>query len=492
MARSFLHVKVGFAAAALAAAALAGCKTSPTNKPAAAALSLKPCTVAGVSARCATLQVPQNRAAPAAGATMDVRVAVIPAQSPKRQPDPIVWFAGGPGDSAVDMADRVRPLVGSVTDRDLVLIEQRGTGASNVTCKQLPGLDDKAALRSAVASCLRGLKADLRLYSTAAFADDVDQALTALRYDTVNLVGISYGATAEQVFLTRHPARVRTMTLLSGTLLTIPIFEQMPVNAQRALNGLLDECARQPDCHRAFPNLKAEWVALWKSVRQRPWVVPAQRSPSGQRLVLDADWAANGIHRLLFTASTQADLPVVVHTLATSADQVAALLAISAALPPSTDTSDTIQVLALATLCGEPWARRDPSRLAGADSFEYHSDLASAQWWQYVCGLIPGVQPVADEGLPVNSKVAVLALNGTLDPQDPPPNMSAGREVWPNSLFLQVPGQGHDIDNQTGACTAPIIGAFIARGAPTGLDTGCLQGLSERTFPSTLEALTSR
>jgi hypothetical protein len=161
MAGSFRQAWTGFAALALAAASLAGCGTSSTGHTA-------------VASKCGTLPVPADRAT-GAGPTIPVRVVVIPAAGATRQPDPIVWFAGGPGDSAVDTIGRVRPLFASVTDRDLVFVEQCGTGASNVTCRLLPGLDDKTALDNAVATCLHGLNVDLRFYSTAAFTDDVDQ-----------------------------------------------------------------------------------------------------------------------------------------------------------------------------------------------------------------------------------------------------------------------------------------------------------------------------
>ena len=479
---------LGLAAAALVAVALPGCTSSSTSKSGTGPLTLTPCVTAGVSARCGTLRVSGDQAR--VGPTIAVRVIVIPAAGTSRQPDPIVWFAGGPGDSAVDMIGRVRPLFGSVTDRDLVFIEQRGTGASNVTCPALPGLDDEAALHAAVTSCLHGLRVDLRNYSTAAFTDDVDQVLTALRYRTVDLVGISYGTTAEQVFLARHPARVRTMTLLSGTLLTVPVFERMPAAAQRALDGVFAECAADPACHGVFPDLSAEWAALWMSVSQQPWVVPADRSPSGERLVLDADWVAGRVHELLLTADTQADLPLVVHTLATATDRVAALLALTAAMPPSADTTGgRTQLLPLAVQCNEQWARRDPARLAGAGGFEYRTDLAQARWWQYVCGLVPHTRTPGGAGQPTNSTVAVLALNGTLDPQDPPANMAAAGSLWPNGVYLPVPGQGHDIDNRSGACEAQIIRAFIDRGTPDGLDTSCLHQLPSPTFPLTLQPL---
>ena len=175
------------------------------------------------------------------GAKSAVRVVVVPASGPGRLADPIVWVAGGPGDSAVDMIQRVMPLFFFNTHRDLVFVDQRGTGgASALTCpafySALPDLNNKAALRESVARCLAHLKANLAFYTTAMAADDLNDVLGDLGYSKVNLLGISYGTTLEQVFLTRHPARVRTMTLLSGTLLTVPVLRAGSPRADRTLS----------------------------------------------------------------------------------------------------------------------------------------------------------------------------------------------------------------------------------------------------------------
>ena len=210
--------------------------------PSSGPLSTHTCTVDNMAARCGTLMVPQDRIT-RTSPEIPIRVVVVPATSPVRQPDPIVFFAGGPGSSAIDMMSEELPLFPLNTSRDLVFIDQRGTGASNLTCPSFPSLADEAALQTSVESCLQHLKADLRFYTTAMFADDVDEVLSDLHYGKVDLVGASYGATSEQMFLMRHPKRVRTMTLISGTLLGIPILERFPLNAQRALDNVFAECA---------------------------------------------------------------------------------------------------------------------------------------------------------------------------------------------------------------------------------------------------------
>ena len=124
-------------------------------------------------------------------------------------------------------------LAGLNVHRDLVFVEQRGTGTSKpLNCPVFSGsLADKPVMRASIKSCLAHLPGDLRFYTTAMYADDVNQLLGDLHDAKANLVGISYGTDAEQVFALRHPARVRTMTLISGSPLDIRLFDFQPGNS---------------------------------------------------------------------------------------------------------------------------------------------------------------------------------------------------------------------------------------------------------------------
>ena len=376
------------------------------------------------------------------------------------------------------MVQRVMPLFFFNTHRDLVFVDQRGTGGANgLTCPAfysvLPDLSHKAALRASVAQCLAHLKADLAFYTTAMAADDLSEVLSDLAYTKVNLLGISYGTTAEQVFLMRHPSLVRTMTLLSGTLLSVPVLERFPKSGQDALAIVISECARDFSCHRAFPSLGSDWSTLWSALQKAPIVVPASTSPSHPAFTFSADLIAYYIHVLMTEPNTEAAVPLIIHTLAAARDRGAAVVAIAGALakvgvvivPGSTQN-----MIKYPIECGESWARDQASGLQDKNSFEYHVDLVTAQWWQYVCTLIPRSGPAAQYGTPKPSPAPVLALNGLADPQDPPANMDGAHQLWPNSLELAVPGQAHDINWATWqSCTGPLIGAFIARGTVSNL-----------------------
>jgi pimeloyl-ACP methyl ester carboxylesterase len=66
------------------------------------------------------------------GRQIEIKFVVFPASGHHRAPDPVVYFAGGPDVSAIgDIPDKLTRLAGLSQDRDLVFIDQQGTGGSN-------------------------------------------------------------------------------------------------------------------------------------------------------------------------------------------------------------------------------------------------------------------------------------------------------------------------------------------------------------------------
>jgi hypothetical protein len=286
------------------------------------------------------------------------------------------------------------------------------------------------------------------------------------------------------------------MALLSGTLLTVPVFERFPQSGQDALDTVIAECARDVSCHRAFPSLSSDWSNLWSALQKAPIVVPASFSSSHQALAFSADIIASDMHALMTKPNTEAAVPLIIHTLAAAKDRGAAVVAVAEALAKVgvvIGPGSTQNMIRFPMQCGEDWARDQASGLLDKSSFEYHVDLVAAQWWQYVCTLFPRSAPAAHYGAPQTSSVPVLALNGLADPQDPPANMDGAHQLWPNSLELAVPGQAHDINWQTWqSCTGPLIGSFIAQGTVTSLDTSCIKTAHGQPFALTLGAITGR
>ena len=141
---------------------------------------------------------------------------------PDRAPDPLFSFAGGPGEGAATTVDWVAELKELRQRRDIVLVDQRGTGRSNPLQCDFYGhpVDlQKAAgdlyTPEVVKRCRDELSkvADLRLYTTAIGMDDVDEVRAALGFDKIDLLGGSYGTRAAQVYLRRHGEHVRSVVL---------------------------------------------------------------------------------------------------------------------------------------------------------------------------------------------------------------------------------------------------------------------------------------
>ena len=148
---------------------------------AAPAITLEPCPrdLGVVGAKCGALEVFENREA-GQGRTISLNIAVLPALGRSQQPDPLFVLSGGPGTAATEMArlfDRSMRRIRH--QRDIVLVDQRGTGKSNpLDCESV---DPDSALHlptedifEPLKTCLQGLDADPRFYTTPVAMDDLD------------------------------------------------------------------------------------------------------------------------------------------------------------------------------------------------------------------------------------------------------------------------------------------------------------------------------
>ena len=220
--------------------------------------------------RCGTYEVFEDRAA-RKGRKITLKIVVVSATGPTSAPDPFVYIPGGPGSSATEDAPGVAELFAGVrARRDLVFIDQRGTGGSHpLNCNFFDPADLQSYLGyffplDDVRKCRQELepKANLRLYTTPIAMDDLDEVRAALGYERVNLFGASYGTRAALVYLKRHPNHVRTITLQGVAPTNQFMPRDFPPANERALQGILAECAADEACNKAFPALREETKAV--------------------------------------------------------------------------------------------------------------------------------------------------------------------------------------------------------------------------------------
>ena len=428
-------------------------------------LPLRPCTLTGsIEARCGTIRVRENRAL-AGGRTIALRVAVIPARDGGSRPDPIVYLAGGPGGSAVADALGVQQLFSSANEsRDIVLVDQRGTGRSNALdcpAPRKPFGESARAVRAYVKACLGRFDVDARQYTTAPAMDDLAEAIRALGYDQIAVYGISYGATAAQYLLAQHPELVRTAILDGGTLLDVPIFERWAPNGEGALRSVLARCARSPRCVRAFPRVRSETFEMMATLRRSPVraldvvIRPAQAAGTLQMLTRSPEGAAR--------------IPWIAHR-AVKGDWSPLVLSMD---EQGTGGVETRRMMFWSIVCNEPWARWSPTRTQAASRGTYLAERTAldAALASTVCSVWPKLAQPAWSSARVRSDVPVLLVVGGNDPQDPLANVRNAVRELPSSRTVVVPNAGHGA-LQLG-CLRKLAQQFVERGTAVGLDTRC-------------------
>ena len=436
---------------------------APGNAPARAWPTwLHPC---GADQRCGTFTVPLDRASPEAG-SLGLNVVVVPALSAGgRAAEALSPITGGPGGASTTLAGWARStFYDTATHRDILLVDQRGTGKSKPLFCPDPAVttaSSPARVRAYWTACLGAKGADPRLFTTAVAMDDLDDVRGALGYPQLDLYGVSYGATAVQYYLLLHGDRVRTAILDGGTLLDIPIFERYAHAGQTMLDRLFARCASQTACHRAFPSPAADLRTLLARVGRAPLRVNG--------VTIRRDDVATGVQYLSRNPDTAAKIPLLLHRAATGG--LASVLPAIEGMAPK-DTSNA-QVMSWAIKCSEPWARfgRAEAVRLGAGSYLGPSMVASARYAEAICSTMPGTVDVPGADHRVPSNVPALVLVGGQDPQDPLENIAGITRVMPNAKVVVVRGAGHGAINH--GCAERLADTFVQKGSAAGLDPSC-------------------
>ncbi len=466
-------------------------------------ISLAPCDVQGAEgkARCGTYEVFENRATKK-GRKISLKIVVMPAIGPERAPDPWFYIPGGPGSSATEDAPGIAQAFAKIQERrDLVFVDQRGTGGSHpLDCAFFNPSDLQSYLGyffplEDVKKCREQLeaKADLTLYTTPIAMDDLDEVRAALGYDRINIFGASYGTRASLVYLKRHPDHVRTV-MLQGVAPTNQFMPyDFPQANERALQGVLVECAADERCAKAFPNLRAEAGAVLERLLKGPVEVevrsPGETGGQGEgatrrnalrtKVRLSRDLAAEAIRYLLYHPVGASQVPLFLHH-AAQGDFVA--LAESALNFRRHLVATGSNGLYLSITCAEdlPWIKPGEGERLAANTFLGDYRLRQQR---EACALWPRAAIPAHYSEPTKSSAPVLILTGEWDPVTPPANGDAAARHLSNSLHIIVPHGAHGLGGLDGIeCLGRLIAEFVKHGTVKGLDTACVKGIRRKGF----------
>lgn len=450
-------------------------------------------------ARCGRLTVPEDRAKPD-GRKISLGVAVVPAAADVPKPDPVVWFAGGPGDDAVGEI----PMAvdgGLNRDRDVIFMSQRGTYSADpaLTC---PVVDEFTARSvglvydapstgrlhvDATRACrerLAGLGADLAAYDSTESAADYADLRVALGIDRWNVFGISYGTDLALIYLREHPEGVRSVGL-DGVL---PPSTAGPAltwtSARQGFDGVFQACARQPACARRYPNLSATFDRLVRELEARPVTttvkVPGHEEPV--KVVLDGGalvtWMTSATH-------LAAGVPRSLDELAHGKPQRIAEQWAGGKLSPQA-IGRLAHGLAYGVFCREwvPFETEADVLRAGQQAFPTYprSVLAQAPQLPFLhadCAawnVPPAPRSIRDV---TRSDIPTLVMSAGFDAQTGARNGPYVARTLSRSTVVTIPYVAH-VAFAASPCAQEITLSFL--NAPTAAKTGCVEGLEPPEF----------
>ncbi|HEX9944897.1 MAG TPA: alpha/beta fold hydrolase [Thermoanaerobaculia bacterium] len=454
------------------------------------AAGLGPCTQKGLEgAECGLVRVPEDRATPD-GRALDLFVLRLPALGPGPAQGVVFFLAGGPGEAASEtVADLPGALEALRPRYDLVFLDQRGTGRSHaLSCPApSPGRELGEISPAEARSCREILegRADLRRYTTWDAVADLESVRLALGYGRIVLFGASYGTQVSQAYIRRHPERVQAAVLVGAFPLAPESSLFIPRDAERALGLLLQDCAADTACAKAFPRLSQETAAVLKRLAAEPVRVTVEDPVTAKprQVTLDQPTFARTLRTRLYSAEAAARVPLALHEAFTGDYRSMARAAL--AIAHAQKRNESLGMF-LSVICSE-WApfldAESVRRLASGTFFGPERTLA----WLEACREWPRGDLPADFAAPVRADLPVLLLSGRLDPATPPYWGEQVAAFLPNARQVVFPASSHFPE---GGCASALVARFLDQGHAAGLDTRCAETETRPPFalPTGLEA----
>ncbi|HET7755189.1 MAG TPA: alpha/beta hydrolase [Anaeromyxobacteraceae bacterium] len=470
------------AVAATLALPLAGCRREHPRARR-AAVQLEECQLAHatmpgrISARCGTVEVPEDWERQD-GPRIRIAFAVLRAQSTTPASDAVFFLAGGPGQSArAEFVGIAAAFVRVVEHRDIVVVDQRGTGRSAPLECPADALDALAAAPqddlSRARACAAALGPRVAAYGTDAFARDLDAVRAALGYEQVDLVGASYGTRAAFVYARRFPERVRALVLDGVAPPQMPIGGFFARDAERAYALLAKRCAADVACRTRFPDPRGDLGALLAQLeRAAPRVrIPDPIGGGPRELTVRPDLLRGTVFLLSYLPETAALLPSLVLR---ARDGDVGPLAAQALLAGGDVAAGVSRPLNFSVLCSEDVPFFPPPGDASEDGSYLGGQMRES--YERACGVWPRRPVDAAWKAPFRGDVPALLLSGEADPATPPSWGELALRGLPRGRHVVLRGHGHG--SLVRGCVPQLVARFIETADAGSLDVSCVDRIA--------------
>ena len=455
-----------------------------------------------VQVDCGYVSVLEDRGRPD-GNVLKLAVARLRGSLRSPHPDPVIYLAGGPGDSALEQTARfIHDARFIWEERDLILLDQRGVGHSEprlecpdyrrkrLEVRELVLDPDEALQREveAMLACKRTLSeqgidvwedaytpeavaADVvevaeamgyevvDAYTPEAVAADVVEVAEAMGYEVYNLYGTGFGSNVALGIMRDFPGNVRAVILDGVWPQQVNATEARHANAASALKAFFGHCEADPECSGRHPDLEQKFWQVFDRYEDHPTTAEYFDYYLDEPFKEDVD-GHFVLHKVL--QSLRSDpwipyLPFLLDRIASGDHRVAWVFNRHRFERASIDNSAAWAAL----LCHADGRFDDRARvLADRAAHPRIADPEARDPVPVLCAAWhdPALEPI--DRTPVASDIPALLLSGEFDPTTPPRWADLAAETLSRSHSLVVPMAGHGVGMDT-PCGLALVAAFL-------------------------------
>lgn len=471
-----------------------------------------PCPVQapeGLQLDCGYLTVAESRRN-YTGKTIQLAVGILRSPNPNKAADPAVFLQGGPGGATLALVPAVAGAYAPIlARRDIIFMDQRGTGFSrpNLNCdfsatRMLDGwlpfggiqqserpdfLQLQVDVFSACGQAYRQQGVDLSAYNSVENAADFEDLRLALGYGPWNIMGFSYGTRLALTMMRYRPETIRSVLLDSVYSPQLRSFNVTAIESyNRALNVMFADCAADPACNAAFPDLGASFDTLVARLNANPVQLPLVNPDTGEVLTYipftGVDFSTLTF-QLMYITPIIPILPALISLTENSNYELLSLITSLLFSDPSASLSSI--GMQIAVQCNEDTTFNTPEEFVQArDTNRRASSLANIVTFNEaileVCGAFGLTNPDPAENTAVSSDLPTFIIAGAYDPITPPENARNAASTLPNSFVVEYPRGGHT-PSLYSPCLTNAVAAFLDNPAQAP-DTSCIAGEAPLPF----------
>ena len=362
---------------------------------------------------------------------------------------------------------------------DILIIDQRGTGASEITCSEFDNVQFSSQLFNLekIKTCLSEINGNVNLsqYNSGSSVEDIESVRSWLNIKTIDFHGMSYGTRIGLEYMRRYPEHVNSL-ILTGTV--SPSFGYatfLDLEIEDQLKKLISRCKLDSTCNNAFPNFEVELYQVRDTLQKEHKIV---RFPIAGRDSIDLLITEKIYQRLigqLFLSGRKLEqVPLYVNE--SFKGNFIPLI------KEDRRNVNRIMSVYMSTFCPEDIFNNPVNEEIFEGTFtKGEMGLMEVR----ACNVWPKLQTPEWLSKPLNGNAPVLMLTGLDDIQTPPRMAEKVKAQLANARHITFPEQGHGFTNYD--CWDKLVYEFLKTGNFSQLDTTCIKELSRPEFMTELK-----